>query len=62
MFADYRGLPLSDAKAKLIEDFERAMIEAALERHAGNVSAAARELGIHRQNLQQKMAQLGIER
>jgi DNA-binding NtrC family response regulator len=61
-FADYRELPFSDAKAKLIEDFERAMIQSALEQHAGNVSAAARQLGIHRQNLQQKMAQLGIER
>jgi ActR/RegA family two-component response regulator len=33
-----------------------------LEDEAGNVSAVARRLGIHRQSLQQKMTQLGITR
>ena len=55
-------LPLTEAKTRLVDAFERAMITAALEKHGGNVSAAARQLGIHRQNLQQKMAQLGILR
>lgn len=62
VFADFAGLPLTEAKGQLVEAFERAMIEAALEQHQGNVSAAARQLGIHRQSLQQKMAQLGIGR
>jgi DNA-binding NtrC family response regulator len=55
-------LPLAEAKARLVENFERAAITAALEKHAGNVSAAARQLGMHRQNLQQKLTQLGISR
>jgi DNA-binding NtrC family response regulator len=61
-FGTYLDLPFSDAKEKLIESFERSIITAALSRHAGNVSAAARQLGIHRQSLQQKMTQLGISR
>ena len=46
----------------LLENFERARIAAALDRSQGNITAAARELGIHRQSLQQKMGQLGIKR
>ncbi|MBI4582689.1 MAG: sigma-54-dependent Fis family transcriptional regulator [Planctomycetes bacterium] len=61
-FSGLLGLPLTEAKARLAETFERAAITAALETHGGNVSAAARQLGIHRQSLQQKMAQLGIPR
>lgn len=34
----------------------------ALERHAGNVSQTAWGLGLHRQSLQKKLRQLGIER
>jgi DNA-binding NtrC family response regulator len=61
-FAAYLGLPLTEAKNKLVDEFERAAIGAALEQHRGNISAAARQLGIHRQSLQQKMDQLGIKR
>ena len=61
-FAPFLDLPLTEAKERLVEVFERRMIHSALDRHAGNVSAAARQLGIHRQSLQQKMSQLGIER
>lgn len=60
--ADLMSLPLTEAKDRLVESFERSRIHAALDRHQGNVSAAARELGIHRQNLQQKILQLGINR
>jgi ActR/RegA family two-component response regulator len=56
------GLPLNTAKAQLVEWFERSRITAALATCDGNISAAARELGLHRQSLQQKMAQLGIAR
>lgn len=59
-FQAYYDLPLTEAKNRLIEDFERAAIERAVEQESGNVSAAARRLGIHRQNLQQKMKQLGM--
>ena len=60
--ADLVGLPLNDAKARLVESFERAAILAALEQQHGNVSATARQLGLHRQSLQQKMNQLSIKR
>lgn len=59
-FHGLAGLPLTEAKAQLVDAFERSAIEAALRTHQGNISAAARQLGIHRQSLQQKMAQLGI--
>ncbi len=59
-FEAYYDLPLTEAKNRLVEDFERAAIERALEQEAGNVSGAARRLGIHRQNLQSKMKQLGM--
>jgi len=61
-FSRLAGLPLTEAKAELVDGFERWAIERALESQGGNVSAAARQLGIHRQNLQQKMLQLGIQR
>lgn len=53
-------LPLTEAKVQLIDRFERLAITRALERRQGNVSAAARDLGLHRQSLQQKIAALGI--
>ena len=54
-------LPLTEAKAQLVERFERYAITRALERNDGNISAAARDLGVHRQSLQQKLAALGIQ-
>jgi DNA-binding NtrC family response regulator len=61
-FAELLDLSLADAKSQLTESFERRAISAALDAHSGNVSAAARQLGIHRQSLQQKMTRLGIQR
>jgi transcriptional regulator with PAS, ATPase and Fis domain len=54
-FASYLDMPLSEARNRLVFDFERTAIRRALEREQGNISAAARRLGIHRQSLQQKM-------
>jgi len=48
------------AKARVIDGFERAILTTALRRHGGNVSHAARALGLHRQNMQQKLRRLGI--
>lgn len=62
LFADYLELPLTEAKNQLIADFERLAIRRSLDKFEGNVSAAARHLGIHRQSLQQKMIQLEIDR
>ncbi|MBC8351354.1 MAG: sigma-54-dependent Fis family transcriptional regulator [Planctomycetes bacterium] len=59
-FAELLDLPLTEAKNKLSESFEEHAITRALRSNGGNVSAAARQLGIHRQSLQQKITQLGI--
>ncbi len=48
------------AKTKVIERFERDILCAALREHHGNISRAAKALGLHRQNVQQKLRQLGI--
>ena len=61
-FSDLLDLPLTEAKTRLVEAFERRAITRALDRSGGNISAAARQLGIHRQSLQQLMAQLGLSR
>ena len=59
-FDPYLDLPLTEARNQLVEDFERQMVIRAVDLEDGNVSAAARRLGIHRQSLQQKMKQLGL--
>ncbi len=61
-FSTLMHLPLTEAKERLVEIFERSRILTALENNQGNISAAGRELGIHRQSLQQKMTQFGIKR
>lgn len=43
-----------------IEVLERNMIQRALERHAGNQSAASKLLGIHRNTLQRKIVEYGL--
>jgi DNA-binding NtrC family response regulator len=60
-FSEYIGIPLTEAKAQVVEALERSLITSALERAGSNISEAARQLGMHRQSLQQKMAQLGIQ-
>ncbi|WLD12025.1 sigma-54-dependent transcriptional regulator [Planctellipticum variicoloris] len=61
LFAPYLALPFAEAKTQLVEAFERAMVTRALEASQGNLSAAARALGMHRQSLQQKLDQLGLK-
>jgi DNA-binding NtrC family response regulator len=51
---------LQTAKRKLVDRLERAMIIDALREHGGNISQAARRLGLHRQSLQQKLHELEI--
>ncbi len=43
-----------------IEILEKNMIQKALERQGGNRSAASKQLGIHRNTLQRKMAEYGL--
>lgn len=59
-FERYYDLSLTEARNQLVEDFERQVIQRALDAESHNVSAAARRLGIHRQSLQQKMKVLNI--
>jgi DNA-binding NtrC family response regulator len=49
-----------EAKERVVADFERSFLAAALARHGGNVTKAAEEIGVYRQNLQQKMRELGL--
>ncbi|RMF76074.1 MAG: sigma-54-dependent Fis family transcriptional regulator [Acidobacteria bacterium] len=56
------AVPTSGRLADAVAAFERAFIAAALARHGGNVSAAARELGFDRSALHRKIKALGIPR
>ncbi len=51
-------LPYEEARMA----FERDYMLEVLQRHGGNISQAAAEMGIHRQTLQYKLKQLGIRR
>ncbi|MCP4545003.1 MAG: sigma-54-dependent Fis family transcriptional regulator [bacterium] len=50
------GRPLSETRRA----FETALIRLTLERHEGNVTRAARDLGVERTNLHKKIRQLGL--
>lgn len=58
---DY-GLSFRDAKKILIENFERDFIKKKLEEFSGNISRTAEALDMHRQNLQQKIRELRINK
>lgn len=58
---DY-NLSFRDAKKILIENFERDFIKKKLEECDGNISRAAEALDMHRQNLQQKIRELRINK
>jgi Nif-specific regulatory protein len=51
------GLNLNDAT----HEFQRRHIQQAIDAARGNVSQAAKNLGVHRSNLYRKMNQLGME-
>ncbi|MET0390578.1 MAG: sigma-54 dependent transcriptional regulator [Polyangiales bacterium] len=54
------GLSFAEAKRRVVDDFERNFLLAALREHAGNVSRAAVAIGMVRQSLQQKIRELGL--
>ena len=58
---DY-SLSFRDAKKILIENFERDFIKKKLEEFSGNISRTAEALDMHRQNLQQKIRELRINK
>jgi DNA-binding NtrC family response regulator len=49
-----------EAKDRFVADFERSFLVQALKRNGGNITKAAEEVGMYRQNFQQKMRELGI--
>jgi len=56
------ALPLTfrEAKEQVVDGFEREFLREALRRNGGNISKAAEEIGMYRQNLQQKIRELGL--
>jgi anaerobic nitric oxide reductase transcription regulator len=51
------GIALKDA----VETYKRKLVLAALDRHRGNLAAAARDLGMHRSNLHHLVKRLGLK-
>ena len=57
----YMDLPFKDAKAQLIEDFERRYIVEVLGKYQGNISRAAVHSGIDRRSLHRLLAKYEID-
>ena len=47
--------------SQAVRNFEFGLLSQVYKKHAGNIAAAARELGMDRGNLSKKLKQLGIE-
>jgi DNA-binding NtrC family response regulator len=58
--ADAQSFSFREAKDRVVQAFERNFLTEALRRHGGNITKAAEEIGMYRQNLQQKLRELGI--
>ncbi len=59
--ADMLELPFKEAKAALVESFERDYLQALLLRHRGNISRAASEAGIDRNYIHRLVKKYGLE-
>ena len=55
------SLSFKEAKQHVVDTFERDFITRSLRRHNGNITKAAEEMGMHRQQLQQKIRELGLK-
>ncbi len=55
-------IPFGELKNALISKFEREYIDRVLKKHKGNISAAARQAGIHYKNFCEKMKKHEIEK
>jgi DNA-binding NtrC family response regulator len=58
---DVLDLPFKEAKAALVESFERDYLTALLARHRGNISRAASEAGIDRNYVHRLVKKYGLE-
>jgi two-component system response regulator AtoC/two-component system nitrogen regulation response regulator NtrX len=54
------GGSFREAKEQAVAAFERDFLTQALRRHGGNITKAAEDVGMYRQNFQQKMRELGL--
>jgi DNA-binding NtrC family response regulator len=61
MSSDMLDLPFKEAKAALVESFERDYLTALLARHRGNISRAASEAGIDRNYIHRLVKKYGLE-
>lgn len=52
--------PFKEAKARVVEEFERVYLKALLERHGGNLSAAARVAEVDRKHLRELLRKHGL--
>jgi DNA-binding NtrC family response regulator len=56
------SLPFRDAKARVVEDFERAYIAGVLEAHGGKLTAAAKHADMDPKNFSEKLTRYGLRR
>jgi DNA-binding NtrC family response regulator len=55
-------IPFKAAKQKLVDEFDRRYLQALLEAHDGNISAAARAAGIERMSIYKMIRRLGLDK
>jgi DNA-binding NtrC family response regulator len=53
-------MPFKEAKARVVEEFERVYLKALLERHEGNLSAASRSADLDRKHLRELLRKHGL--
>jgi DNA-binding NtrC family response regulator len=56
------GLPFRDAKARVVEEFERAYISGVLDAHGGKLTAAAKHADMDPKNFSEKLARYGLRK
>ncbi len=56
------SLPFRDAKAQVVEEFERAYVQGLLETHGGKLTAAAKHADMDPKNFSDKMTRYGLRR
>jgi DNA-binding NtrC family response regulator len=56
------GLPFREAKARVVEEFERAYITGVLEREDGKLTAAAKHADMDPKNFSEKLTRYGLRR
>jgi DNA-binding NtrC family response regulator len=54
------GLSIKQLREQLMDEYDRRWIEQALDKNRGNISAAAKALGLDRKNLAKRMKDLGL--